>query len=157
LKRPAPIGIVRQMFPLLASKQSRLQDVLSAKWALDRVKLRLAMHALRTADAAVREQQFAALSAALQDSAEPSRWCLLQRAIGRVAANPMVATLLWGVVAYDVRTGPPDLAWASIEPELRLLEHRIVAAMLTDRSSDAELELRGAQQLISELILRTPH
>lgn len=155
LKRPASIGIVRQMFPLLASKQSGLQDVLSAKWALDRVRLCLALHALRTAEAAVREQHFAALSAALQDSPEPARWCLLQRAIGRVAANPMVATLLWGLVAYDVRTGPPDPAWASIESELGLLESRIVTAMVMDRASDAELELRCAQQLISESILRT--
>jgi DNA-binding FadR family transcriptional regulator len=157
LKRPTTIGIVRQMFPLLASKQSRLQDVLSGKWALDRVKLRLAMHRLRTAEAAVRERHFSALSAALHGSPEPSRWCLLQRAIGRVAANPLIATLLWGVVAYDVRIGPPDLAWASIESELGLLEHRIVTAMLMDRPSDAELELRRAQQLISALILRTQH
>jgi DNA-binding FadR family transcriptional regulator len=157
LKRPASIGIVRQMFPLLASRQSRLQEVLPAKWALDRVKLRLALQVLRTAEPAIREQHLVAMEAALQGSSEPYRWCLLQRAIGRVAASPLIATLLWSLVAYDVRKCPPDRAWASIDSELGPVECRIVAAMALDRAGDAELELCRAQQLISELMLRTRH
>jgi DNA-binding FadR family transcriptional regulator len=157
LKRPASIGIVRQMFPLLASRQSGLQHVLAAKWALDRVRLRLALHALRTAEPAVREQHLSGLAAALDGAPEPYRWCLLQRAIGRVAANPMIATLLWGLVAYDVRIGPPDPAWASIDSELGSIESRIVAAMASDQASDAELQLRHAQQLIWTSMVRVNH
>ncbi len=154
LKRPASIGIVRQMFPLLASRQSDLGDVLAAKWALDRVKLRLALQALRAAEPAIRKQHLAGLSAALQGSPEPYRWCLLQRALGRVAANPMVATLLWGLVAYDVRIGSPHPAWERIDSELGSVESRIVTAVALDRASDAELQVRRAQQLISSLIHR---
>jgi DNA-binding FadR family transcriptional regulator len=157
LKQPTSIGIVRQMFPLLASKQSGLQDVLAAKWALDRVRLRLALHALRAAEPEIRQQHLLGLLAALQDSPEPYRWCLLQRAIGRVAANPMIATLLWGLVAYDVRVGPPNAAWASIDSELGSIESKIVTAMAVDLSGEAELQLRRAQQLIWASMIRIKH
>ena len=157
LKQPTSIGIVRQMFPLLASRQSGLQDVLAAKWALDRVRLRLALHALRTAQPEFRQQHLLGLLAALQDSPEPYRWCLLQRAIGRVAANPMIATLLWGLVAYDVRVGPPNAAWASIDSQLGAIESKIVTEMAADQSSEAELQLRCAQQLIRVSLIRIKH
>jgi hypothetical protein len=82
---------------------------------------------------------------------------LLQRALGRVAANPLIATLLWSLVAYDVRKCPPDRTWASIDSELGPVECRIVTALALDQAGDAELELCRAQQLISELMLRTRH
>lgn len=151
LKPPLSIGIVRQMFGLFASRQFDLKDLLAAKWALDLVRMRLAMQTLTGADVHLRERHLVALSAALHDAPEPYRWCRLQREIGLLAPNPMIAALLWCLVAYDLRIGAPELAWNRIDAELGSIESRVVSAMAAGSTPDAEFEMRRAQDLMSSL------
>lgn len=155
LKRPSCIGVVRQMFALFASRQQTLDHVLPMKWMLDIMKLRLAMHTLRQSDSATREEHFQNLSLILSQPSEPHRWCLLQQALGRIARNPFVNTLLWCLVAYDVRVALPSPPWPNIEKELYQAEQAVVRAIGEGSEVEAENHVRRAQILITEM-LRAP-
>lgn len=151
LKRPSSIGIVRQVFALLASRRQTLEDVLPMKWLLDLVKLRLAMRALARMDSRAHAQHMRSLSAVLRHPAEPYRWCLLLRELGRITRHPLVNTLLWCLVAYDVRIAPPTVPWNHIEAEMLEAEAALVQAIKLDVEQQAELKLRHVQAQISEL------
>lgn len=154
LKRPSSIGVVRQMFALLASRQQTLDDVLPTKWTLDIVKLRLAMRALQRLDTSARAEHLQSLASILTYPSEPYRWCLLQQALGRIGRDPMVNTLLWCLVAYDVRVAPSSAPWGETESELRSAEEAVVRAIGEGHESEAELHLRHGQALITELLRR---
>jgi DNA-binding FadR family transcriptional regulator len=151
LKRPSSIGVVRQMFALLASRQQTLDDVLPMKWLLDIVKLRLAMRALQQMDSSRRAEHLQSLASILTYPSEPYRWCLLQQTLGRIGKNPMVNTLLWCIVAYHVRVAPSSAFWSEIETELRSAEEAVVQAIGTGLETEAELHLRRGQALMTGL------
>jgi DNA-binding FadR family transcriptional regulator len=154
IKRPSSLGVVRQMFAFLASQHQTIRDVLPVKWSLDMIKLRLAMYSLQKCDLHVRAEFYESLSSILAVTAEPHRWSRLQQALGRAAQNPFISTLLWCLVAYDVRIGPPSAAWDEIECELHEIEDAMVFAIQTGRAADAEINQLRAQALISDLFDR---
>jgi DNA-binding FadR family transcriptional regulator len=155
LKRPSPIGVVRQMFALFASRQQTLHDVLPMKWTLDTVKLRLAMRALRQLPSSAQSEHLRALASVLTYPSEPYRWCLLQQALGRIGRDPMVSTLLWCLVAYDVRVAPSIAIWGEIETDLYREEEAVVRAISEGLNTEAEDHLQRGQVLITKT-LRTP-
>jgi DNA-binding FadR family transcriptional regulator len=152
LKRPSSIGVVRQVFALLASRRQTLDDVLPMKWVLDVVKLRLAMRALQQVDSSRREQHLQSLASVLTYPSEPYRWCLLQQALGRIGRDPMVNTFLWCLVAYHVRVAPSSVPWGEIETELRSAEGAAVQAISEGLETEAELHLRRGQAHITKLL-----
>ncbi len=154
LKRPSSIGVVRQMFALLASRQQTLDDVLPMKWTLDIVKLRLAMRALQRLDSRTRAEHLQSLASILACPSEPYRWCLLQQAMSRIGRDPLVNTLLWCLVAYDVRVAPSSAPWGEIESELRHAEDAVVRAIEKGLESEAVLHLERGQALVTQVLRR---
>ncbi len=154
LKRPSSIGVVRQMFALLASRQQVLDDVLPMKWTLDIVKLHLAIRALRGLDSSRRAEHLQSLASIFTCSSEPYRWCLLQQALGRIGRDPMVNTLLWCVVAYDVRVARSSASWGEIATELHGVEEAIIHAISAGLESQAEFHFRRGHALIMGLFRR---
>jgi DNA-binding FadR family transcriptional regulator len=155
LKRPIAIGVVRQLFAILATRQQTLQDVLPIKWTFDLIKLRLALRALRELKSSERAQYFESLSLIVAGAREPARWCLLQKSLGKVAKNPLVNTLLWSLVLYDVRVGSHTAGWDEIDTSLRAEEEAIIAAMSEGLEDEAEIRCRRTQSLIAELLYRS--
>jgi hypothetical protein len=151
LRRPSTIGVIRQMFALLASRQQSLKDVLPVKWTLDIVKLRLAMRTLRELDHETQLVHCQSLTTVLRYPSEPYRWCLLQQSLGRIGKDPMVNALVWCLVAYNVRVAPSTVTWGGIEPELHRAEDAVVCAIRDGREDDAEHHLRRGQALITDL------
>ena len=151
LKRPSSIGVVRQLFALLASRQQTLHDLLPMKWTLDIVKLRLAMRVLRQLHSTARSEHLQSLASLLSYPSEPYRWCLLQQTLGRIGRDPMVNTLLWCLVAYDVRVAPSAAPWREIETDLHSAEEAVVRAISEGLESEAEHHLRRGQALIMQL------
>jgi DNA-binding FadR family transcriptional regulator len=154
LKRPSSIGVVRQMFALLASRQQTLDDVLPMKWTLDVVKLCLAMRALQRLDSSTRAEHQHFLASILTYPSEPYRWSLLQQALGRIGRDPMVNTLLWCLVAYHVRVAPSSAPWGEIESELRSAEDAVVRSIGEGLESEAVFHLRRGQDLITRMFRR---
>jgi DNA-binding FadR family transcriptional regulator len=149
LKRPSSIGVVRQMFALLASRQQSLRHFLPMKWTLDVVKLRLAIRSLQQLDANSRLERLQSLKTVLECTAEPTRWCMLQQSLSRIGKDPMVNTLVWCLVAYHVRVAPSTALWGAIETELHQAERAIVHAIGEGNQEETEYNLRRGQALIS--------
>jgi DNA-binding FadR family transcriptional regulator len=149
LKRPSPIGVVRQIFALLACKRQTIADLLPIKATLDILNLRLAMRALARLEALERSVECDALEISLSGAREPQRWCALQQAIGGVANNPLVGTLLWGVVAYALRVESFEGFCEGIDANLLQLQRALLQAMREGQASRAEHVYSRIQMLVS--------
>ncbi|TAL01041.1 MAG: FadR family transcriptional regulator [Rhodospirillaceae bacterium] len=151
LKRPSSIGVVRQLFALLASRQQTLENIIPVVWALNLVNLRLAMHRFRQLSPGLRAERCDGLAALLVQSSEPRRWGLLQQALSRAANNTMVSTLLRCMVAYHARLGPPPAVHSELDEQLRTDEEAIVQALRRGRDAEAESHHRRAQARLSQM------
>lgn len=153
LARPSPIGVIRQVFALLASHHQALQDIVPATWAVNLAHLRLAADRLATLEPAERSRQVRLQASLIERAPEPQRWTLLQQALARHADSTLLETLQFCIVAYQARLGAPAVPYEEIDGELLQAELGIVRALEDCDQSEAERQQRRAQRLLSELLL----
>lgn len=149
LKRSSVTGIMRYTFTLFASHHQVLADIVPVTWVLNLISLRLCAEALQRVDQRTRERHRAELCSMLASAPEPARWVVLQQAIERLAAAPLIGTLQRCIVAYQGRLGGHIDAFSSIAEPLGVLEDRIVAALCNGDQREAERHLRAAQHMLS--------
>lgn len=142
-KQPQPIGVIRQFFAFFAARQIDEASFRSSIAALNHVHLRLAMVRLGNLPEGERKALRAATEARLIGASEPMRFVLLQEAIGRIAANALVDTLLRCVVAYRVRITPQRAMSPAIDSAHLCLQRGLIDALFALRQAEAD-ELHGA-------------
>lgn len=152
LQRPEPIGIVRQLFALLASRKQTLRDTVQAVWALNLVNLRLAMRQLQGWDPALRAERCSDILSSLSRAPEPMRWAMLQGSIAAIAGSALVSTLQHCIVAYQARLGRPAAAYDQIDSELLAIEQSLVYALCNGADVEAEQLQRIGQRHLAQLL-----
>lgn len=152
LRRPSLIGVIRQVFTLLASWQQSLQDIVPVTWALNLCVLRLCSINMRHLEIHTLTQHCERLESMLADAKEPQRWTLLQQQMSHLAGSTLLNTLLFSTVAYQARLGAPRAHWASIDQVLYKQEKLIVRALRGGDHDAAEHAQRCAQRQISQLL-----
>jgi DNA-binding FadR family transcriptional regulator len=152
LKPPTPMGFIRQMFALLASRHQTIQASLPQMWALNLANLQLAGHAIDRLDADARALWCDRLLAMLAEAREPGRWALLQLMLGRIAGGHILRSLLGCLIAYQGRLGAPPAPFPAWDEHLHDLEEGIVGALRRGAADDAERLQRGAQACLSGLL-----
>lgn len=152
LKRPSPIGIIRQMFPLLASEQRTPGELIEMMWDLNAVNLRQAARRLLAPDEAANlPAQCDRLERLLDEHTEPERFILLQQSFAAIASNPAVDTLARCVVSYQARIGgAPGMAPPQDHSLIR--ERALIAALRSRDAAEAERLLRLLQEEMTAAI-----
>lgn len=103
LKEPSPLGIIRHAFPLLAAQGSQHIETTQLMWSLNLANVRVAGGQLAEQTPDARAAACAELDALLARSEEPERFILLQQALSRIAASPLVDILARCIVSYQAR------------------------------------------------------
>lgn len=144
LKRPSTIGVIRQVFALLASRRHQLADIVPATFALNLANLRLAARRARCMDVD--------LACVLDHPSEPQRWVLLQQRLAQLAGSTLIETLQRSVVAYQARLGSPRVPYAEIADELLELETQLVRELEQGNAVAAERLQRAVHSRLSGLL-----
>lgn len=150
LKRPEPIGIIRQLFALFASRRQQHTDMLPAIWALNIVHLRLAMRELDRLGADARGQHCQELTSIIAEYSEPQRWSLLQKALAKIANDTMTITLTQCCIAYFARSAP-SVGYEACDEQMREAEVALVEAVRRGDKDTAERLQRAVQVHLSRL------
>lgn len=151
LKRPAPVGITRQVFPYFAAEGLKPAALVWLMWELNVAHLRLAAHRISLLNAAERGRYCDRLSGILDTATEPQRWILLQQALGELVRNPAIDTLARCIVTYQVRlmpeVPPPP---GDFDSSLLRFQRGIVDALRACDTPRAVTMHRAAQQRMSD-------
>ncbi|MFT3929123.1 MAG: GntR family transcriptional regulator [Spongiibacteraceae bacterium] len=152
LKPPSPVGMIRHLFALFASRRQVLPDTNRAISMLNLISLRLAMRRLEKFDGDMKMQCCDSLSAHLAHAAEPRRWGELQRALSTIADSKIVNTLQYAMVAYQVRLARPQAKSKQLDNELKIIEQDLVTSLRRGQYDKAERLQRIAQARLSEML-----
>lgn len=154
LKRPSPIGIIRQLFAWLAARNCCPFALNELAWDLNAANLRLAGERLAGMPADERDRLCDRFDRIVAELDGQERFIRLQQAMAEIANCPMVDTLTRSVISYQARSYGdfPD-------NDLRLvfdrLEGEIAAALRAGAIDRAEGTLRALQDLAYQLRLES--
>lgn len=146
IKRPSPAGIVRQVHPFLAQGEGDGAAAIDLVGELNAVHLKLAVCRLAEMPRAVRRESLRVLAAFGSDGDPEETSIRALEEIGRIAANPLVDTLLRCLVACHARAYRPPRpmqppVWATI-----YRHHREIVRALDNADADtAEYHFRATQ------------
>jgi DNA-binding FadR family transcriptional regulator len=133
LVRPSPDGTVRRIFGLIAARHITHDEMVPSLWALNLIRLRLAMRALARLDDQARERHCDMLESDYRNHSEPERWYNLQQNFGLIIKNQLVDVLTEGVMTYLSRVRPIQLTFDVINEPLFCVGIELIAAL---RSAD---------------------
>lgn len=139
LVRPSPDAIIRQVFGLIASQHLTLAELLPTIWALNLIRLRLAIRHLRLLDDRTRQLRCDELASHLNRWSEPSRWFNQQRELDRIANNIFISVLTEGFTYYLARLNQNAASWN----EASARWSKIDATLLTTESGLAQALWKG--------------
>ena len=151
VKRPSPAGIVRQVHPFLAVTDALPPPMIDLVGELNIVHLKLAANRLAEMPRPARKEALRALVAFGRDGNPDETFIRIFEEIGRVAANPLVDTLLRCLVACQARAyAPPQptnvSAWARIYGHHRA----VVRALECADAETAEYHVREMHRHLSD-------
>jgi DNA-binding FadR family transcriptional regulator len=159
LVRPSQDAIVRRAFGLIASRHPTMAELVPALWALDLIRLRLAMRHLRRLEDQVRQRQCDELAALLTSGTEPVRWYHLQRALDRIANNGVLSVIAESFTYYLARLNQTDAIWREairrwneIDASMHETESALIQALRADDAAAAEQIHLQQHNLISWVI-----
>lgn len=155
LKKPSPIGIIRQFFVWLAARNCDPFALNELMWDLNSANLRSAGEKLAAMPPAERHAHCDRIDRFIGSSpAGPARFICLQQQLAGLADCPMIDTLARCVVSYQARSYG-DLFEEDSCPEFEAMEHLIVAALRRGDLDAAERTLRKLQLQGEELAMET--
>jgi DNA-binding FadR family transcriptional regulator len=148
LTRPAPIGVIRRIFALLASRGLQASDAEQVIWALNIANLRLVFRRLEGLDPDQRAKWCDDLAASLGGLKEMRRWMTFHKGLSAFADNLLLGTMNSSLHAYLGRVGPLP-GFDEFDSRLVQIEQSIMLALRDGSAEEAEIHLRTAQKFIS--------
>ncbi|AKH41395.1 DNA-binding FadR family transcriptional regulator [Altererythrobacter atlanticus] len=155
IKRPRPIGVIRQVYAWLAACRLCPLALVDLVWDLNAANVRLAGAALDAMPGDERERHFAALDKILGEEDDAERFVNLQKRMAEIAASPLVDIFARSIVSYQAlqRDGQDESS-----PPLSFLdqERSIVAALRAGDMPAAESSIRIMQARLLEVLQDMP-
>jgi DNA-binding FadR family transcriptional regulator len=150
LRRPAPIGVIRRLFALLASRGTQRRDVEPIFWALCIAILRLAFRRMNALDASQRATLCDRLAASLHGLTEMRRWTTFQKGLVLIADDLLLTTMTSGMLAYMARIGPWAPGYDKVDGRVLDAEQVILRALRNGLPAEAEIQLRAMHAYLSQ-------
>lgn len=145
LVQPTSDAMIRRMFGLLASRRSTLANLIPSIWALNFIRLRLAIRNLQMLGSEARQLYCGGLETLLGQYAEPARWFQLQRELDRMCNNKFISILEESFTYYLARLNQTDESWSAavarwseIDATLLAVESGLVQALRDGNHAKAE-------------------
>lgn len=138
LVRPSPDGTVRRIFGLIAARHISHDEMIPSLWALNLIRLRLAMRALAGLDRQARELHCDMLETSFKSRSEPERWYNLQQNFGRIINNKLIDVLIESVMTYVSRVRPIRLEFRAIDEPLSGPGEALIHALRIEDYLEAE-------------------
>lgn len=149
LIRPAPIGVIRRIFALLASRGMHALDAEQVIWALSITNLRLVFRRMSSLEGKERATRCDELSATRRGLTGMRRWMTFQKGLVAIADDLLLSTLTSSMQAYLARVGPLP-GYDNYDRRLLDVEEAMLRALRDGRPVEAEHHLRLGQSYMSE-------
>ena len=128
LVQPSPDAMVRRLFSLIASRQLTLDGLVPTIWALNLIRLRLAMRNLQVLGDQARQQCHDRIVSILAQHSEPVRWFNLQRELDQICNNSLITILTESFIYFLARLNQTDERWNAAIARWNEIDPALLAA-----------------------------
>lgn len=155
VRRPRPIGVIRQVYAWLAACQYCPLSLIELMWDLNAANVHSAAARLAAMTDRERTQSLESLDELLREDDDIQRFVSLQKRLAHIAASPLIDIFARSIASYqamhqDERVGAPPFRF--------FLDHErtLVAALRARDPIAAEASIRVMQERLMETLPRRP-
>ena len=152
LKRPSPIGIIRQVFAWFSAWHASPFELVDLLWDFNAVNLRVAAAQLAEMNAGDHAHHLDRLERVFEQKKHAQRFVNLQQCLAEIADCPVVDTMARCIISYQARCHQQEFEVRSAEQSFLRLEQALMAALRAGDPDRAEAMLRALQDRLRELI-----
>ncbi len=155
VRRPRPIGVIRQVYAWLAACRLCPFALIELVWDHNSTNVQLAAARLAAMPEDEKQRHLAALDSVLEQKDDTQRFVNLQKRLGEIAASPLVDICARSIVSYQAcqpRDQPEP--WEAIS--FLAQERRIVAALRAGQPDSAEAAIRAMEGRLLDALRDVP-